>query len=467
MLCFVAVLVIEYIGFRKRKREYRELEHFAEFLSNLKDQFYLCRSVTESIFRAAEQMPGSLRKRLEKICFLLEEDVAEAVFPEEMAEGHMKYMRLFWIQCRSAVQYGSGKNSAESVFVKNMTELRRDVQNECYQRAQAMYLFAGMGVVAVTPIIFLPMIRWFGRITMEELQSFYEGKAGAFVVGAFFLLTACSYSLVYLVRQPDKRLYRRPKWLQRVLSFEGLQKLEAYFAGSKLEQYGAMQSKRAGIEANGMQYWGACGISGVVISVMTWYLIHGEKGWEALVVLLGGFLCGWMLGGGFYKYLGYLRRLGRGGEVLSLQAVVLLLIEVPNITLMELLDVLGVCGELFKKVLLRCGDSYVSEDVKALEDMVLEEEYPAFRQFAGRILVSERIGLRAAFAEVASDRSFFREQLRLDSEQEQKKKAANAQVVAFLPMMFLLFGYLILPFLGASIAQMRDIFREMEQIRYF
>ena len=65
------------------------------------------------------------------------------------------------------------------------------------------------------------------------------------------------------------------------------------------------------------------------------------------------------------------------------------------------------------------------------------------------------------------DRVFFREQISLEREQEQKKKAANAQLMVFLPMAFLLFVYLIIPFLGISMKQMGNIFREMEQIRYF
>lgn len=467
MLCFVAVLGIEYMGFRKRTKEYRELEHFAEFLSDLKNQFYLCKNVTESIFRAAEQVPGSLRKRLEEICFLLEEDAEDVGSMEERFPAHLKHVRLFWIQCQSAVRYGSGKSGTESVFVKNMTELRRDVQNECFQRAQSMYLFAGMGVVATAPVVFLPFIRWFGAVTLEELQNFYEGQTGAAVVAIFGLLTVGCYFLLGLVRRADKRIYRRPEVLKRIFSGNGYLRTVGVLKGSRLEQMGARKLSEAGIEANGMQYWTTCGIGGIGVATVAAFLMRdGTRGEKGIAILCGAGV-GIAIMAGFYKYLGYLRRLGMENEVLSLQAVVLLLMDVPNITLMEVLDVLGACGELFRKRLYRCADEYVAEDVAALERMFSEETTTAFHQLAGRLLASERIGIRAAFEEIASDRHFFREQLRMDSEQEQKKKAANAQVIAFLPMMFLLFAYLIFPFLGASLEQMRDIFREMEQVRYF
>ncbi len=467
MLCFVAVLVIEYKGFRKRTKEYRELEHFAEFLSDLKNQFYLCKNVTESIFRAAERMPGSLRKRLEEICFLLEEDAPDAISFEERFPRHLKYVRLFWIQCRSAVQYGSGKNSAESVFIRNMTELRRDVQNECYQRAQAMYLFAGMGVVSAAPVVFLPFIEWFGSTMMEELQLFYAGRTAMAIVTIFGLLTAFCYILLCMVRKTDKRLYQRPDVIRRFFSISIFQRLAERYKGSRAEQIGAGCLAEIGLYENGMQYWIVCGcISGVTTLGGVWFS-RGCVLTERLLFALGGMMVGLVIGVGFYKYIGYLRRIGMDGEVMMLQSMILLLLDVPNITMLSVLDVLGECSELFRKCFLQCADDYVSEDVKALESMFEKAENTAFRQLSGRLLASERVGLKEAFSESASDRHFFREQLKLDAEQERKKKAGNAQIITFLPMLFLLFAYLIFPFLAVSLKQMGDIFKEMEQIRYF
>lgn len=467
MLCFVAVLVIEYRGFRKRKKEYWELEHFAEFLSDLKNQFYLCKNVTESIFRAAEHMPGSLRKRLEEICFLLEEDADGATWKEERLPEHLNFIRLFRIQCQSAVQYGSGKNSTESVFVKNMTELRRDVQNECYRRKQAMYLFAGMGIVIGLPMVFLPAIRWFGTVTLEELDLFYDGHAGNVIVGMFFIITAGCYLLLSLVRKTDKRVYYRPKLLRYLFSQKWFGALEQACRGKRLESYGAKRLAEAGIDASGLQYWIMCAAMGI-ISVFVTMLLLKEMSFRVKMI---AFVCaagaGVGITMGFYKYLSYLRRLGMNGEVLNLQAVILLLIDVPNITLTVLLEVLGDCGALFQRQLYRCADEYAAEDITALERLFQDESNLPFQQLAGRIVVAERVGLKAAFEELRTDRHFFREQLRLDSEEEQKKKAANAQVIAFLPMMFLLFAYLIFPFLGASLGQMGEIFKEMEQIKYF
>lgn len=423
MLYFFTVCLLEYRGFQKRRKEYRELEHFAEFLANLNYEFYVCKSVTESIFRAAEYMPGNLRRKLEEICFLLEGEDAETAVAEYRYPLHLKYLKLFFIQCQNAVQYGSGKPGTESVFVKNMTELRRDVQNECYKRSQAAFLFAGLGLVAAVPVVFVPLVRKFGTVNMPELKNFYEGAAGRLIVIAVSIVTVCSYALLTIVRKTNSTFYRRPRFL--------------------------------------------CAAAAGGLSFCTAWVMRGEGiGRITAAVLVSA-----VLGAGmvllFYRYAGYLRKIGMGGEVLGLQSVIFMLYDVPNMTVMKLLSALEDYAELFQKTLIACADRYAAEESEALELLRGEETYPAFRQLAGRIAISERIGLLRAFSGIAADRQFFREQQRLDTEQELKKKAANAQILAFVPMALLLFFYLILPFLFASIGQMSEIFKEMEQIRYF
>ena len=381
MLCLVAVLVIEYKGYKRRKAEYRELGHFAEFLSDLKNYFYVCKNITESIFRAAERVPGDLRKRLEELSFLLENDAWGITATEESVAERFRYMRPFVIQCRNAIRYGSGGNGTESVFLKNMTELRRDVQEECAAKAAAMYAFAGLGVVTVIGAAFPALIRKFGMVMMQGPASFYNGPGGRITIAAFLLITLLCYLFLQGVRQSEEPL-------------------------------------RTG-----------------------------------------------KAGKGKLPYPGFLWNMGRDSEVMELQAMLVLLLDVPGITVADLLDVLCSGAQRFRAPLLRCRDAYGAEDIRALQLLYEEVDYPPFRQMVTRLLMSDRVGLREAFSDLATDRRYLREQLRMRREQERKKKAAYAQIAAFCPMFFLLFAYLILPFLGMSLGQMGELFEQMDRLR--
>lgn len=378
MLCLVAVLVIEYKGYRCRKAEYRELEHFAEFLSDLKQYFYVCKNVTESIFRAAERMPGNLRKRLEELSFLLENDAWGITTMEETVSAGGRYLRPFAIQCRSAIRYGSDGNGTESVFLKNMTELRRDVQEECTAKAKSMYAFAGLGVITVIGVAFPALIRKFGEFTMQEQMTFYNGWRGRVTIAVFLLITAGCYLFLHMIRNSEELL---------------------------------MTGKMRAV------------------------------------------------------YPRFLWNMGRESEVMELQAMIVLLVDVPGITISDLLDALCSSSQRFRKPLLRCRDAYGAEDILALQRLYDEVTYAPFRRVVSGLLMADKVGLREAFFDLVTDRRYMREQLRIRRDQERKKKAVYAQVAAFCPMFFLLFAYLIIPFLIMSFGQMGQIFNQMEQLR--
>ena len=372
-------------------------------------------------------MPGELRGRLEEICFLLEGEETDGVVAEYRYPKHLKYVKLFLLQCRNAVVYGSGKEGADSLFAQNMTELRRDVQNECYKRSQGMFLFSGLGLIAALPVVCLPMVKQWGSKMMPELESFYGSTTGNLTAAALCVITVCCYGLLMILRQTDA-------------------------------EYGNIVFRKHGF---------ICKITGAVFFVISLWLLRKESVGTAIVGSLFAGVLGTASGFGMERYLAYLRTLGMSGEVLGLQSVILLLYRVPNMTVMKLLTVLEEYAEVFRRSLMRCTDRYAAEDDKALQALCREEEYPAFRQLAGRLAVSERIGLERAFSDIARDRQFFREQEHLDAQQELKKRAVNGQILAFAPMMLLLFTYLILPFLVASLSQMGEIFREMEQMGSF
>lgn len=383
MICLVAILVTEYKSNKRRKEEYRELECFAEFLSDLKDHFYACKNVTEAIFRAAERMPGPLRKRLEEISALLEKDAWETTATEETVTERFRYLRPFVLQCRSAIRYGSGEKGAESVFLKNLTELRMDVKEECAARAASMYAFAGLGVITVIGTVFPVWIQKFGEMTMPDSGSFYRTWGGHVTVAVFLVMTVGCYLFLQGVRQSEES--SRPE-----------------NGGGKRRMYPRI-------------FW----------------------------------------------------NLGKGSEVMELQGMIVLLMNVPGITLSDLLDVLCTGAQRFRRPLLRCRDAYGADDMAALQRLYEEVSYTPFRQMVGRLMMSDKVGLREAFSDLAADRRYLREQLRMRREQERKKKTAYAQIAAFCPMFFLLFAYLIIPFLVMSLGQMGELFGQMDRLRVY
>lgn len=448
-----------------RRKERMELNLFSCFLSDLCYEFYLCKSVTEAIYRAGEKVEGELKTRLEEINRILEEEESENALTDFRYPRHMKQLKLFLVLCRNAVQYGSGSNEDDSVFARNITELRRDVQNEEMKREQASFLFSGLGFIAAVPITFIRAVQDWGCTNMEQLQEFYAGLAGKSIAVAIGVVTVLCYLFLYLVREVDSRLYKRPFLLRRFYELGAIQWISSRMENHPAEQRARKRLLAAGIDRNGAEYYISCIVLGSVFSFGMLFVVFRESYKIAIPALVGAFAVGYLAMMITYRYLAYLKNLGVNGEVLGLQSIILMMFEAPNMTIGTLLETMEEYAVIFQRELLNCSDRYASEENEALKSLMAENLPQEFRRLAHRLYLSERLGLRRAFSELAEDRQFFREQQRMDTEHELKRRAINAQVVAFVPMFFLLFAYLIAPFLIASLKEMSEIFQEMSQMK--
>lgn len=435
-------------------------------MSNVCYEFELSKSVTEAVYLSTEKTNGQLRRRLERIGRILEED-AEQELTEVRFPRYLKQLKLFLIQCRNAIMYGSGKKGKESVFVRNMTELRRDVLNECLKREQASFLFAGLGFVSAVPVLFLSLVKSWGSGNMPELLTFYNGTAGKAIAVVTILVTIICYVFLSLVRKVDGSMYRRPWVVSAFFESRPAEYFSNVFPKGRAENWARKQLEAAGIYRKGSEYVLACGTCGILLSLLVFLIVRGERPGIVTGSSIGAFLLGGMGMMGFYRYLAYLKNIGVNGEVLGLQSIILMLFEAPNMTISKLLETMEEYAVIFRRDLLSCADRYAAEEGDALQRLIGTTDYSEFKRLLHRLHISERLGLFHAFSELSADRQYFREQQRMDTEQELKKRAANAQVVAFLPMFFLLFAYLIIPFLVASLSQMSKIFSEMNQMKMF
>ena len=461
--CFV--IWTEYASFSKRKKEYRDLDAFAEFLADVNYEYFVCKSVTEAIFQAAEKLPKHLKHKVEEICYLLEDEETEEAAPDFTYPKHMKHLKLFLVLCQNAVRFGSGGSGEEATFTKNMTELRKDVQIECMKRSEALFLFSGLGLIAALPVATLSAVRKWGSTNLPELKSFYDGFAGRIVVLIIWCATLLSYLLIRIVRKTDGNAYRRPKHICNYFDQPFFHPIKNRLVGTRAEKIGRVRLLRAGIVRDGAEYWIACFSVGVAVQVISVVLSAGERGVRVFIVSGISFGAGFLCMMFFYKYLAYVRSLGVGTEVLGLQSILLMLFEAPNMTIGKLLESMEEYSELFHREILACTDRYASEEneaIKMLEQNNLPKE---FQRLSHRLFIAEKIGIRKAFAELAADRRYFRDVWKEDTEKEMSGRAANAQVFAFAPLFIILFAYLIIPFLYSSLGQMSNIFSEMNQMR--
>ncbi len=139
-------------------------------------------------------------------------------------------------------------------------------------------------------------------------------------------------------------------------------------------------------------------------------------------------------------------------EVMQFQSLLYILREVPGMSPMRLLEQMESFAEIFKPALQHCLNNFNVNDKKALEDMYMEENYPAFRRIVDCFLMVDDMGIINAFNEIASEITSFKENRELERELQLNKEGTLATIIGVIPGGLILGGYLLAPFLIRSVA---------------
>ena len=138
----------------------------------------------------------------------------------------------------------------------------------------------------------------------------------------------------------------------------------------------------------------------------------------------------------------------REEEVLRLEFLIRLEKQLPGMTSLELLEDLEQNAQLFRNSLRECIGDYGTDENEALLCLWQKEDYPPFRKLVDMFVMAEEIGVEDAFEEIDAEIEQFLENQKLETEIMQQRRADFAVLLACIPGVFLMFGYLIFPFMA-------------------
>ena len=82
------------------------------------------------------------------------------------------------------------------------------------------------------------------------------------------------------------------------------------------------------------------------------------------------------------------------------------------------------------------------------------EPFPPFKRFVDNLLSIDNVGIVSAFDEIESEREYYKKKREQDNDMITHKKAARGKMIAFVPLIIAIGGYMIYPFLSMAIEMM-------------
>lgn len=179
--------------------------------------------------------------------------------------------------------------------------------------------------------------------------------------------------------------------------------------------------------------------------------------WWFLLINILGFYAGYFLPYGILMYQLQIVKMDMEDEVIQFQTIVLILMHVDGIMIDTVLEWMERFAFCFKQSISECIINLEYSTQKALQKMKNVETFPPFRRFVDNLLMVDDEDILTAFAEIETDREYYKEKRKTDNEIISTQKAEIGKVIAFIPLIMTLVFYLIVPFAMYAIEMMSAI----------
>lgn len=198
-------------------------------------------------------------------------------------------------------------------------------------------------------------------------------------------------------------------------------------------------------------------ISGTVISKLDKYSNLYYK-WYFLLISLAGGAAGFFIPNVILFVKKKSLSLDMEDEVSQFQSIALILMHVKEATTEIILEWMERFSRCFKPSIQDCLLNIERGEKEALEELKIQEPFKPFNRFVDNLLSIDKVGVESAFDSVEIQREYDKEKRKLDNAAIAQKKAKYARIVSMIPMMLIIFGYLIMPmiFMGIEMLSALD-----------
>ncbi len=438
------------------KEEMELLHHLLYFLSDIRHGYHETAMIEESILRAIhDKTPEDMRLHGAYLLKVLSSDDTQEEIKDYLDHVPNNYLKELLTLCVTVLCFGDHKLEGQSLFLTSIRNLKQSVNTEILRRKKQKHLFGGYSFILIAPIYSLPLISSWAVNTMPSLKKYYEGAFGILFPMAAFFITLILYQLNLKLQQSYFYQEKEHTIVFYLCEFDGIDRLLQAIL-SKNEGY-KLRLEVLIIESGDTVSIRELLLKKIIMAIgsfifmnITFICIPGNYKWYYVLL---SFICTyiancypvWML---FYERL--LMKHARMDEIMQFQSIIYMLSPIPQMTPELLLSWLEHFAQIFRRSISKCIDFISASEDEAFSKLYEEEPYEPFQRLIENLQACDRIGVLPAFDELGAERLYFQEERRQQGEMTLENKAAVGAFISMVPTLFIVIGYLFLPFILES-----------------
>jgi len=230
---FKAIITITWIYVANNQTLYLILEKYQikldiqckDTFDNIRHSYQYHQDVEVAVFQTLENAQYPINLHLKKI-----HDVISSEDPEEEVQNYNditpnRFLKIFTSLCVSMMKFGDKKIGNNTIFLSNLSNLKRELNIEINRKKNTRWLFSGLVFLLILPINFLEAIRVWAVKCFSNLAEYYSGAFGIATVVLIFITTIGGFNLINKLKDTEKisvKDYRILEWMSQKRPFNNL-----------------------------------------------------------------------------------------------------------------------------------------------------------------------------------------------------------------------------------------------------
>lgn len=463
---FILYMELNLKNYMKKKED--ELNALDWLLSEIRHRYYVHGMVDEAMKEALDECKDrKLKYIIERILAVLaspDPKCAADIFNKEIQN---RYYGMLLTLSMMVIEFGDKHQEGQSLYLTNLKSLRSELHMELKNMKATKHHFVGLTFIILFPMMTLKLIESWGISNLEELGTYYHGTYQILFYLSIFVITIGLYYLFYLFKAPIKIIMKEHTLLNEVSKLRIFVRVRDNYEDicGKYSRYQERLLLEVGetIDLTAFLVKRLFMFSSVFLCVIViglWLFGIKNFGSCALVslcfALIGMKIPVWLL-----RYRRHMMQMYMEEEVLQYHSILMMLMYMDRISTYELLEAMEEFAVIFQKPLKACLTEYESGQMKALRHLKEKVCNQAMEKLIDNLIMCDEIGVEKALDELTLEKNFYNEKRRQQSEYNLEKKGVLCKFLAFIPLVFTIGFYLILPFITVSIGKLSDISLEI------
>ncbi len=439
------------------KLELKLLYQLERFITEIRYNFQFDGMIEESIKNAINNAPYEMALHGQQIAIRLKDAYFKNIDDyKEMAPN--EYFLTFYSLCLTVMKYGDKKIEGESLFLKNLACLKEDINIEILKRKKIINSFMGLQGLTILPIFAIKPIEYWALGNMPEITQSYTGTFGMISTIILSLITVSVYKIIEALKLPFSQDRYKSRWVEALVENKIINKLIIKYLRATYKSSDRLNKllKSMVYPYDVKEFIVRNSVLSIIFGLIAFIVMY-SIGFSVIVSTMIFMLSTVIAYLVQYISLSVKRQIiimNTEDEVIRFQAVILMLMYVDKVSTQQILEAINDFAVIFKEDINEIVRGLSYKGKKVFEESRSNTQFLPFAKLLNGFIACDILPICKAFQDIDSDRKYYIEKHRQESEEIIERKSAIAKTLAYVPLCLVIIIKLIIPFVVEGISRL-------------